>query len=106
MTDGQIGYNKNQIYNALEEYEERISGFVTSYKNVEIPTNKTYSSWVIGGFARGSGSFSDFLKLDKYNITKTYGYVTFSYVASDNKIIISSTSKDTSTYTLLYLNGI
>ena len=96
----------NAVNVALANYEERISGVITSNKNVEIPITKTYSSWIIGGFAQGAGAFSDFLNLDLSDLTKTYGYLTFSYVASEKKIIISSTTNQTSSYVLLYLNGI
>lgn len=106
MTDGQSGYSVNQINKALENYEKRISGTVFIKKNVEILTNNIFSSWIFGGFAQGYGPFSDFLKLGTNDITKTYGFITFSYVASDKKITITSSVESTSTYTLLYLNGV
>ena len=96
----------NAVNSALENYEKRISGTVFIKKNVEILTNKTYSSWIFGGFAQGYGPFSDFLNLGTNDITKTYGFITFSYVASDKKITITSSVESTSTYTLLYLNGV
>lgn len=96
----------NAVNVALRNYEKRISVEITSNKNVEIPIDKNYSSWIIGGFAQGQGAFSDFLNLNMNNITIKYGYVIFSYVVSEKKIIISSTSKSASKFTLLYLNGL
>lgn len=106
FADGQSVYSVNQINEALENYEKKISGIVYSNKNVEILTNKTFSSWIFGGFAQGFGSFSDFLNLGTTNITKTYGFITFSYVASNKKITITSSVETSSSYTFLYLNGI
>ena len=94
------------VNKALGNYVKRISGGINSNKNVEISINETYSSWIFGGFAQGYGSFSQFLNLGEQNITKTIGFITFSYVASDKKIKITSSAEAPSTYTLLYLNGI
>lgn len=91
---------------ALENYQKRITFNVTSLKNYEIPVEKNYSSWIIGGFAQGMGAFAEFLNFASSDVNKNYGFVNLKYSASEKKITFSSTSKSGSFITLLYLNGI
>ena len=91
---------------ALLNYQKRITCNITSSKNYEIPIDKFYSSWIIGGMAQGKGAFSEFLNLSMKDINKNYGYVKLEYSVSEKKITLSSTSGYGSLITLLYLNGV
>ena len=96
----------NAVNGALENYQKRITCFINSSKNYEIPIEKKYSSWIIGGFAQGMGAFSEFLNISSVDINKDYGYVKLKYSASEKKFTLSSTSESASSITFLYLNGI
>ena len=91
---------------ALQDYQKRITCIITSLNNYEITIGKNYSSWIIGGFAQGQGSFSEFLNLSTDDVNKKYGYLYLNYAASERKITLSSTVESVSLITFLYLNGI
>ena len=96
----------NAVYEALANYQKRITFTVTSSNNFEMPITQFYSSWIIGGLAQGIGGISEFLNLSEWDVTKNYGFVKLEYSASERKLIISSTSDSASKITLLFLNGV